>query len=62
MAAFETIITEQAEVACEGGGGPLGHPRVYLHIRSENGSVTCPYCSRTYLLKEAADSRAARHG
>jgi len=60
MAGFETIITEQSEVACEGGGGPLGHPRVYLHIRSENGSVVCPYCSRAYMLKEAVDYYAAQ--
>lgn len=61
MAVFETIVTEQTEVSCEGGGGPLGHPRVFLHIRSEDGVVVCPYCSRTYMLKEAADYYAAQH-
>ena len=40
-------------VACNGGGGPLGHPRVYLNLASE-GKVECPYCSRLY--------RAARQG
>ncbi len=50
---FETIEVSQIEVACDGGGGPLGHPKVYLHIDPEAGdSITCPYCSRTYMLKE----------
>lgn len=48
---FETIRVTQHEVACDGGNGALGHPRVYLHIESESGTTTCPYCSRTYLLK-----------
>ena len=39
-------------VACDGGDGPLGHPRVFLHIA--DGQVMCPYCSRLYLLKDGA--------
>ncbi len=35
-------------VACDGGGGALGHPLVMLRI--EDTQVTCPYCSRTYRL------------
>jgi len=60
MPPYEVIYTERLEVACDGGGGPLGHPRVYLHIESESGQVTCPYCSRTYVLKEDA-RRAGAH-
>ncbi|MBU8544666.1 MULTISPECIES: zinc-finger domain-containing protein [Roseomonadaceae] len=37
---------------CDGGGGALGHPLVYLRI--EDRQVTCPYCSRTYRLAEGA--------
>ena len=49
---FETIEVTSPEVACDGGGGPLGHPRVYLHIDHDKGdSITCPYCSRTYVMK-----------
>ncbi|MDB5375747.1 MAG: hypothetical protein JWR00_193, partial [Rubritepida sp.] len=33
-------------------GGALGHPLVYLRI--EDTQVTCPYCSKTYRLKEGA--------
>lgn len=39
-------------VGCDGGGGALGHPLVYLRI--EDQQVTCPYCSRTYVLAEGA--------
>ncbi len=39
-------------VPCDGGGGALGHPLVMLRI--EHDQVTCPYCSRTYVLAEGA--------
>jgi uncharacterized Zn-finger protein len=53
MKPFEMIETQHAEVACDGGGGALGHPRIYLHIDPAKGQISCPYCSRTYLLKSA---------
>jgi uncharacterized Zn-finger protein len=56
---FEVITVETDRVACDGGGGPLGHPKVYLNLGVE-GHVECPYCSRLYKLSEAA--RAAGHG
>lgn len=51
---FETIIVHKEEVACDGGDGALGHPRVFLHIDRAVGIVTCPYCSRQYKLEEGA--------
>lgn len=54
MEPFEFVYVDAAEVACDGGGGPLGHPRVFLHIDAETGSVVCPYCSRTFISKQAA--------
>jgi uncharacterized Zn-finger protein len=48
----ETITVEKRVVGCDGGGGALGHPLVYLRI--EDRQVTCPYCSRTYVLAEGA--------
>jgi uncharacterized Zn-finger protein len=44
----ETIQVDDRTVACDGGDGPLGHPRVFLYI--EQRSVVCPYCSRLYVL------------
>jgi uncharacterized Zn-finger protein len=53
MGPFETIYTDEMVVACNGGGGPLGHPRVYLNL-APAGRVECPYCSRLYVLNEGA--------
>jgi len=48
----EVIEVESREVVCDGGGGPLGHPRVYLKI-GEEGWVECGYCDRRFVLKGA---------
>ncbi|MBC9178997.1 zinc-finger domain-containing protein [Pseudoroseomonas ludipueritiae] len=48
----ETITVHSRVVGCDNGGGALGHPLVYLRI--EDRQVTCPYCSRTYVLAEGA--------
>ena len=45
---FEVIEVNSLEVACD--GGTLGHPKVYLHIDGDKGEITCPYCSRQYVL------------
>ena len=50
--ATETIVVDHPVVACDGGGGALGHPRVFLRI--EQRQVMCPYCSRLYILAEGA--------
>jgi uncharacterized Zn-finger protein len=44
----ETITVSDATVACDGGGGALGHPRVFLTL--VDGRVVCPYCSRIFVL------------
>jgi len=50
---LETIEVETDRVGCDGGGGALGHPLVYLSLVKE-GFVDCPYCGRHYVLKEGA--------
>src|SRR3546814_14255193 len=45
----EIIRVETARVACDGDGGPLGHPRVFLQI-DEKGFVDCGYCDRRFVL------------
>ncbi len=47
---FETLYTTSRRVACDGGEGALGHPRVWLEL-GDNLQVECPYCSRRYILK-----------
>jgi uncharacterized Zn-finger protein len=49
----ETIHVDSRTVACDGGDGALGHPRVFLRIPDEQ--VMCPYCSRLYVLNPGAD-------
>ena len=46
----ETFHVGDRTVACDGGDGALGHPRVFLHI--DDRQVVCPYCSRVYILNE----------
>jgi len=48
MTPFETIEIDAMMAACDGGGGPLGHPRVYLSL-APLGRVECPYCSRLFV-------------
>jgi uncharacterized Zn-finger protein len=57
MEPFEVIAVDTTTVACDGGGGAMGHPRVYLTLGKE-GEVECPYCSRKYVLKEGAAAAA----
>ena len=57
MEPTETLYVESTVVACDGGGGALGHPRVYLHMDTR-GVVECPYCSRRYILKDGAGTAA----
>jgi uncharacterized Zn-finger protein len=47
----EKIIVDEHRVACDGGGGALGHPLVYMEMGDET-SVQCPYCGRLYVLDE----------
>jgi uncharacterized Zn-finger protein len=45
---FETIYIDEMVAVCDGGEGPLGHPRVYLNLKP-SGKIECPYCSRLYV-------------
>ena len=50
----ETETVETVRVACDGGEGALGHPRVWLQIPLETGWVECPYCDKRFELAEGA--------
>jgi uncharacterized Zn-finger protein len=55
----EIVIVTTRRVACDGGGGALGHPRVWYEI-GEEGYVDCGYCDRRFVLKGGpADTSAA---
>ena len=49
----EIVEVDEATVSCDGDGGPLGHPRVYLTL-GDDGRVDCPYCDRQFTLKAGA--------
>lgn len=51
------IVVESRVISCDGGGGALGHPAVYLHIGEED-EIVCPYCSRRFVLAEHAEETA----
>lgn len=58
MEPVETIEVEDTTVACDGGKGALGHPRVFLHLVKGPGgmSIDCPYCGRHFVLKKGAEA------
>jgi uncharacterized Zn-finger protein len=41
------VKAEDETVGCDGGGGPLGHPLVYLRFEGKP-KVDCYYCSRRF--------------
>ena len=47
------VRVDTHSVACDGGGGALGHPLVYLAI-DKSGRVECPYCSRLFIYRPDA--------
>ena len=49
----EVIIVEGHRVACDGGGGVLGHPRVYMEM-GDKPYVECGYCDRRFVRAEGA--------
>lgn len=50
----ETQEVTQTRISCDGGGGALGHPLVWLTIGPQ-GWVECGYCDKRFVLAEGAD-------
>lgn len=51
----ETIVIDNDadEVCCDGGGGALGHPKVWYTLDSQD-SAECGYCDRRFIKARAA--------
>jgi uncharacterized Zn-finger protein len=57
------IFTNKKEVVCDGSNNfetiidskksTLGHPKIYLKMADNQNEITCPYCSKTWILKES---------
>lgn len=58
MEPTEIIDVDKEVVACDGGEGALGHPRVFLNMKGE-GQIDCPYCGRRFVLKADAAAEAS---
>jgi len=50
----ETVVVRSHRVACDGVGGALGHPRVWLEM-GEADFVECPYCDRRFVLAHGSE-------
>ena len=48
-----SVVSGTSRVSCDGGGGALGHPQVWLNLQKEEdkapAKVVCPYCSRLFV-------------
>ena len=50
----ETIVVRSHRIACDGVGGALGHPRVWLEL-GVDGVAECGYCDRRFVLAGHSD-------
>jgi uncharacterized Zn-finger protein len=50
----EVIVVRSGRIACDGVGGALGHPRVWLEM-GEATFVECPYCDRRFVLPSGSE-------
>ena len=57
----EVVSVHSHRIACDGVGGALGHPRVWLEM-GEGAFVECPYCDRRFVLGHGKDEGAATPG
>ena len=53
----ETVVVHRTRVVCDGSGGALGHPRIFLEM-GEQDFVECGYCDRRFVL--SPEAKAAR--
>lgn len=49
---LQVVEVDTQSVACDGGGGPLGHPLTYYELGAD-GEATCGYCDKKFVLRKA---------
>jgi uncharacterized Zn-finger protein len=54
LPAPEIITVWSKRISCDGVGGALGHPRVYLEM-GEADFVECAYCDRRFVLAKGTE-------
>ena len=50
------VAKESDHVSCNGGGGALGHPKVYYTFHGQD-EVTCGYCDRLFTKHDQPDAK-----
>lgn len=45
----DVTIVNKRRIACDGGGGALGHPKTWLDM-GQDTEVRCKYCDRLFRL------------
>jgi uncharacterized Zn-finger protein len=58
----ETEIVNSWRVACDGGEGALGHPRVWLSVDRDEGFVECGYCDKKFVHADFAEALLGEAG
>ena len=58
----EVKVVTSWRVSCDGGEGALGHPRVWLSIPHETGSVDCGYCDARFVHRDFEHGHPATPG
>lgn len=43
----DPIFISEESFSCNGGGGALGHPKIYLTF-GKRADIDCPYCGRHF--------------
>jgi uncharacterized Zn-finger protein len=57
----ETFVVTTRRVSCDGGGGALGHPRVWYDM-GDADFAECGYCDRLFALKGGSRDPGAAPG
>jgi len=60
MQPVERVEVEDVKVVCDGGGGAVGHPRVFLNM-GDKRAIDCPYCGRRFVLSDGAKAPSGGH-
>ena len=47
---LETVKATSTSVSCAGKEPPFDHPKIYLEIDKDIGTIMCPYCSKEFVL------------
>ena len=53
----DVTLVMKTRLACDGGGGAMGHPKTYLDM-GQDTEVRCKYCDHVFKLDPKADSHA----